>query len=595
MARVLLSILQRNRQPFGIFVKATSMKTTFFHGGTWPRLALAGVLGVLAFGLGLGRTTAQDKDKDRHLIKLGYTRPGTPDDKINPDGKIRPAALDPDVAGHILGGTVYFAVYERTGTEGDSWGLGLEKFNDRFVEGKSFKHTFSPNLDTKAKYLYLYQIVNDRGLDTNIEGVAFAVDGKEIPSEPIAGFALKLIVDPRYITSWGFFKNTAFAVTVPDINTKGDIRPAVDGKDKTSDIRLAVSSNPSVLAKLPYHRYSMGSPAFPLRGDLRNTFGLGAGTLNLKDSFSYKQLEKRKGEKGVVLAAWEQNVLEDAVAAKEPEYVQLLYADPDSVTSSTAGELGTSVFRADFRLEKQIMKLGQHSVVFGFTSDLPPTEEPIRIESPEANVKAKGNINPKNKNPMNPGAKFDAAAPALASAGGLIPLLTSDVPGFEKLLVGQVAPAPSVGATGIAPTPVPPAPVGTPLAGAGAATLGGGAPALGGGGGVGGGFPGVAGGIGFARPGVGGSVIGTGGGQGAGQGQTGQEQQPNQNGNQNINFTATLTNQQAQAQAQAQSQSQTSTNNGGFVVPEPGTIILSLLGLPALFVMARRRLRTQEV
>src|SRR5439155_3370983 len=120
-----------------------------------------------------------------------------------------------------LGGTVYFLVLERTGTgtgtgfDGDTWGTGTADFDRQFSEGRNFEGSYSPSLDTKARFVYLYQIVNDRGLrpqsqDNPISPVIFAGEKEDAPAAPpavdISSFTLKLLVDPRYITSWGAFQ-----------------------------------------------------------------------------------------------------------------------------------------------------------------------------------------------------------------------------------------------------------------------------------------------------------------------------------------------------------------------------------------------------
>jgi len=50
-------------------------------------------------------------------IRSGYTRPGFPSDPEK-DGKVIRLASDPGYKGRLLGGTVYFAVYERQESPG---------------------------------------------------------------------------------------------------------------------------------------------------------------------------------------------------------------------------------------------------------------------------------------------------------------------------------------------------------------------------------------------------------------------------------------------------------------------------------------------
>src|SRR5262249_17300052 len=119
-----------------------------------------GILILVACVAVLPTAQAQEQSaKPQAPIRVGYTRPGNPSD-TEKNGKLFPLAWDPTYKKALIGGTVYFAVYERTGTEGDLWGTGIKDFDKTFVEGRSFKNEFSPGLDTQAKYLYLYMVVN---------------------------------------------------------------------------------------------------------------------------------------------------------------------------------------------------------------------------------------------------------------------------------------------------------------------------------------------------------------------------------------------------------------------------------------------------
>src|SRR5438874_1197907 len=100
----------------------------------------------------------------------GYTRPGFPNDTRSGD-KIIWAADDPNLKDKAIGGTVYFTVLQLTKQAGDSWTSGVPKFNSRFKPGIDFAGASSPELDTGAKYLYLYQVVNDRQTTTPIWSV----------------------------------------------------------------------------------------------------------------------------------------------------------------------------------------------------------------------------------------------------------------------------------------------------------------------------------------------------------------------------------------------------------------------------------------
>lgn len=507
------------------------------------RRALFLMLG-LAFALGLWAMWGWAQESERagplKAVRLGYTRPGYPEDKVDAKGNIRPVAWDDDFKGKLIGGTVYFMVLERKGTPGDTWGTGLANCDARFLEGKSFTNSYSPALDKQARYLYLYQIVNDRGLDPR-PGVIMPAVGRDFPTEAIGVGEVKLIVDPRYLTSWGHFQNTAFTAVVADRNPGGDVRPVAEGA--SADIRLACSSNPSVLSELPHKRYRPRSPAYEL-GPLQRTFGIGTGNFNLKDAFAFQQLKKKEE---VALVSWENNLLQAADTAKEPQFAQIVTGTnlEKGLPALEGEDMGTAVFRVDFR-NQSLLKLGHHSTLFGFTSDLPPTDEPVLIkEAAGAAARGRDGIRP-----VADGQEGEGIVPA--AAPGIVPTPTPPPAGGADIAPGAVLgfgelggqPASTGGAAGAAP---------------------------------------VAGSLGGARP-PGGGISGGGGlGGGQGSGSQQQEQPP-------INFNATLLNQQSQNQSQWQQQSQTNCCNNGGVIPAPAAIILALLGLPALLlVQARRR------
>src|SRR4051812_20056900 len=52
--------------------------------------------------------------RSRNLVRVGYTRPGSPSDRVGADGDVLPVKFG-EIKGKVLGGTVYFAVYERPG------------------------------------------------------------------------------------------------------------------------------------------------------------------------------------------------------------------------------------------------------------------------------------------------------------------------------------------------------------------------------------------------------------------------------------------------------------------------------------------------
>ncbi|HVS34510.1 MAG TPA: hypothetical protein VMS17_02945, partial [Gemmataceae bacterium] len=115
----------------------------------------------------------------------GYANPGTPSDKVLASGVIESAANEPKA----FGGSIYFMVLDRgEGRGDDTWGTGVKSFDTQFQTGLDDALKPSPGLDKKARYLYLYQVVNDRG-----------------SKSPIHEVTIRLIIDPSLITSWGYF------------------------------------------------------------------------------------------------------------------------------------------------------------------------------------------------------------------------------------------------------------------------------------------------------------------------------------------------------------------------------------------------------
>src|SRR5262249_23215189 len=124
----------------------------------------------------------------------GYTRPGNPPDRLDAGGKIIYAVDDKDDKLGV-GATIYFMVLDRAdGAASDTWGTGWKDFDAAFRAGMESRHVRSPALDTAARYLYLYQVVNDRKTAKGIHAAS-----------------VQLLVEPRCITSWGHFSGASFA------------------------------------------------------------------------------------------------------------------------------------------------------------------------------------------------------------------------------------------------------------------------------------------------------------------------------------------------------------------------------------------------
>jgi hypothetical protein len=566
---------------------------------------------------------AKAKDGDakrlRNVVRLGYTRPANVDDKKKGD-KIVPVAFT-DYKGKIIAGTVYFTVLERVDrrrgdrdrdaaddegkdsvVEGDTWGTGMGAFDGAFVPGRNFDGGVSPRLDTRARYIYLYQLVNDPGLDPHeIKPAAY----DSVRAEDVSSFALKLLIDPRYITSWGHFQGKGFSARVPDRNLNNKIRLAANGEEVK--VRLAVSSNPSILAELPEKAHRYRSPAFSL-GKMAKSFDVGAGNLNLAQSLDHQYLVKNRG---IIQAAFVENQIKVDDRLKEPNFVQVQYF------SGAEGALGampvagvaaapaaaeapgdfenrgaaTGMFRADWRTGNTV-KLGQHTVLFGFTSDLPPVDEPIVIADPEEALRGRRMIRELLGGSDREQVKEAAAnVPANeAPAGEQFVSFIRPESALKDAFLRQAA------GSGVAPGTAP-TPAGGGAGAGGAAGAGGGGGSMGGasGGGGGGGFGVPLGGIGAARA----PSFAGGSGSGSGNGQPAQQQ--GQQGQQGvkIDITNTLTNQQQQQQKQGQQQQQQQQqqqtgccNMTPGVVPAPASVLLGLLGVPGILLLRRRRKAT---
>lgn len=569
----------------------------------------------------------------RSSIELaGYTRPGTPPDKVSEDGKIIATAFgDANMKKFkILGATIYFAVFKNMGEEGDTFGTGMPHFDRRFDAGRSFKDAYSPRFDKKAKYLYLYQIVNDRFLNPHITEVKGANKEGQIRNplfdpelkadvtasiprtENIHQFALKLLVDPRFITSWGHFRDSGFTADVVDVDNSGKpVKEVVDdGKKKverTRAIRLAFSYLPAITTKLPYPAYHEMAKPISL-GDLEKGFGVGSSSLNLKESKAYNDLKQVAGQIGkdnVKWAAFVDRLIKSADARRDPDFVQVNYptinpndpndpAIPGPDHRHFVDEVAYSTFRVTW-LPGKSLKQGERSVLVGFTTDLPPVFAPVRTDNDKSAEVGKelqlsggpfGADKLEQPKPHNPKEFFTAFHDTLVIDSAI----SFTQAGGEGSGSGS--------AYGTVPTPTPPPPPSD--SGPGGAGITGGFSNLGGssGGGAGGiAFPVFT--TGFARQGgIGG---GGGGGTGGGQGTPTQTQTGTQSGNPVVNFNATLINQQQQQQQQQQEQEQNQNqhqNNNrhghrGHVVPAPASLLLGLLGLPGLLLLRRRKTAEQ--
>lgn len=592
---------------------------TFAKRKAWIAILAAGVL-FIGSTLGLNAQVVKDQDKapdkkadaapySRGLMRdwAGHARLGNPSDQRSKDGKLTPVGYsDTEKLKKltILGGNTYFGVFENIGLEGDTFGTGMPGFDAQFriTEGDSPRRT----LDKKAKYLYLYQVVNDRGFDPrNRPGksdIKLLVDDemKKVQTEDIARFALKLLVDPRYISSWGYFEDAAFVTRIDKDTDIHGMAKEIAGDDK---IR-AISFLPAILSEHSEAAYKRLALAHSL-AKLEASFGVGRSTQGIEKSPAFAQVKDN-----IRFASFGDMVTNKKQAA-HPERVQIKYRSREEalrlgVTAfAMDSEITEAIFVVDFDWRKSGRGLQQasHSVVFGFTSDIPPAPSQVRIDTKEA-ARISERVPLANYfddvETVRLAGLTEAEAAAMASGTAM----TVRVAAFDA---DAPAPVPDRGVRTVADVPAPPAPSPFSVAGAGGAGIAGGFGSLGGAaasGGAGGGFgfPGFSGGF---RPGSGG---GFGGGFGGGQGTGDSQAVPlqSQAGAQTINFNASLINQQQQNQnqnqfqIQNQNQSQRQSNRGGHdhghrhghnghVVPAPASLLLGLLGLPGLLFLRRRK------
>src|SRR5262245_60907088 len=107
-------------------------------------LGVAGAL-LLALVPSQGRSDYLSQPVRRYT---GFTRPGSPPDQEDAEGKAVPAAVGGEAKQDALGGTIYFAVFERNADradkegkeskrlKGDTFGTGIENFDTLFHRGR---------------------------------------------------------------------------------------------------------------------------------------------------------------------------------------------------------------------------------------------------------------------------------------------------------------------------------------------------------------------------------------------------------------------------------------------------------------------------
>lgn len=613
----------------------------------------------------------------------GEARVGNPYDELAKDNKhvvpvvySRLAEKAPEKYKKIMGGSTYFAVFKNMGSlakDGDTFGTGMKNFDKMFAGGDGFQ--FSPTFDTSANYLYLYQVVNGRGLDgrnflkdptpqkDRVSEKDVIKDFQEVSpkNEGIARWALSLAVRPREITSWGYFNGAGFVgQEQKNLNLFAE-------ETKLPTTIKPVSFLPSMLEETPNPFYKNRAPAQSL-GVMQPSFHVGSSTINLDKSAAYpgndnaiKFAVSAAAAEKLVLPVFKggerplssQLFMTYSEKAKKFQYdvspssVQIMY---DSYNDLYRGEWGypagyfwdqdiiRSVLLVRFD-EGHGLQKGQYSMVFGFTSNLPPRPERVRLDTEESMRESR----PLEARPADlfsrqqveaaeamssqillaaaegrgglPGLMAFSREPGIVGAAGEIGGIGVQVGGVGVAGVGSLRTAAEIfvadngirAAADNESRQIPGPQSGGP--GGGAGITGGFATGLGGvssGGGGGGGIPalGAAGFPGFGGGFGGGGGIGGGTGTGTNQGTPTQTQ--GQAGAQEVvvDVFNSLLNQQQQQQRQQQQQQQSQHQHQQqhqhqhhehhAVVPAPASFLLGLLGLPALLFFRRRKTADTE-
>jgi len=544
----------------------------------------------------------------------GYTRIGFPPTEGKVDPKFAQAAKEMKA----IGLTIYYMVYDRkTGKSvaGDIYGVGIESFDATFFSGLDSDRG---KLDTETRYLYLYQVVNDSGRPAVVKDIA-----------------IRLLVDPRLITSWGYFvKRTKNEKGVVGKQGLG-FSMQFDGKGAGKDLDLGAGIRPisSDFPGVSDKAYRSPAPAIKAT----KPYGISPITLNIAPAAgSGQDMGKEPSDVLIVPNVDFGDVADngDGLQMLKPRLVG--DHDPlDDIEDPKARARMRDQFKKRWPAVRTFFRedpVGpkQRSTIWGFTSDLPPVMAEATAKGKSLGIGLGHLQDNKNSGTLlaavqgqaekgNPGRKNTASDlrdpqfVALQLPVDPNRLMKQGEKGAATPPIGGTLPTPSPGkkadtatpAGDISPAPVPT--VGGEGGGAGSA-LGGGTGTVGGGGITGVSPPpaffpargngGAGGGIGGGSGGGSGSQSGNGtqSGTGSQSGTANQFQTLNNPVNVSVNQSQSQAQAQAQAQAQSQSQSQTQTNgcccDGTTVVPAPPAWLLGMLGLPVFAFLARKRKKT---
>jgi hypothetical protein len=592
------------------------MKSAFWS----SRLLRGSLLALLACTL-FAITT---RDARAEILETGYayTKPFTPKGK------------DERTIGNVV---VQARVYARVeGTATDPWGTGIKDFDKLFIRGNDPTNKRSPELDRNAKYLYLYQVVyaTDREQETK--------DAKQVAQfnagyAPVHMVSIRLLVPTTHITSWGHLeeapakvgavgKGVSFVLPYkePVLNdtrmralipvAADPLAPSDDKAFKSPDTFLRLDKEPQSMVKGMDIRNEVKPVATPeareqrakadppaltwFRGNLPSEVTLvPVANFQGADAPTYKPLgDDRSGAPPIQVNPVVGIPPFGGPMVGMPYYPASPYyganvmplpvgwplapgARPEDSDAEAHRRDGKRTFASlrvtfpdNFNKDTELNR-GDRSSVFGFTSNDPPVEDVVRVRALTNAViaVAQGEAVPVS---ALTGTDTKTVTPASFETGG----------------------AGTVGGTSF------------PMLGGSTGSIGGG----------GGSFPGGHTGSFGNVPNLGGnpgSGSGSGGGQGSGNGNTNgaqnQAQQQAQAQNQGGNTSPTSIRvdvqqnnsqiaiqqqqqQQQQKQKQQQQQQQSQKNNNKHnhhvqVVPEPAAVVTALLGLPAFFLLKRRR------
>ncbi|MFQ3592324.1 MAG: hypothetical protein SNJ82_03925 [Gemmataceae bacterium] len=464
-----------------------------------------------------------------------------------------------------VGVTIYYMVLDRESgrsTPGDRWGTGIPDFDQKFIAGMNNDRS---TIDPDARYLYLYQLVNDSGREASIRTLS-----------------IRLIVDPRLITSWGHFaerkrtdkgeqsvRGVGFAFPFQTKEGKEPTIRAVSTAFQAVTNKQYLSPAPAVKAErvFSFAPISLGEFVPVAEGE---DVGREPDAILIVPN-----AELGRGEKGEYLRPSMINDSERIPGLDDPKYRDLIRKQ---------WQTRWPVVRAFWNT--QMVKPRQRSTLFGFTSVAPPTLAEASIAGRALNL---GTDKPEDGKvrPAGDEGKIDDRnlAAALEGPTGTLPTPIVDEPPALPVTPaaneGGIGAAGGAGGLGAFPGGLGGLPaLGSVGSGGGSGALGGAFfPARGGAGGGGGGF------------GVGGGENGSGGSN---------EQRDDLNKGSlltntvNVNVNQSQTQQQQQQQQQQQGQAQGQVNINVNVIPIPSAWLLGLLGLPAFYFFGRRTKSTAE-